>query len=72
MSQQCPTPDFVPGLRAMMLDGIAREAEITKKSSQPSPTTSRTTGRIRMHARHESCHGIWPTLTFNFSTASPT
>src|SRR5215467_13066275 len=31
MSEQGMTPEFVLGLRAMMLDGISREAEITKK-----------------------------------------
>jgi len=31
MSQQGLTPEFVLGYRAMMLDGITREAEITKK-----------------------------------------
>ena len=31
MSQQGLTPEFVLGYRAMMLDGIAREAESTKK-----------------------------------------
>jgi len=31
MSQQGLTPEFVLGYRAMMLDGIAREAECTKK-----------------------------------------
>ena len=31
MSQQGMTPEFVLSMRAMMLDGITREAEITKK-----------------------------------------
>jgi uncharacterized damage-inducible protein DinB len=31
MSQQGPTPEFVLGYRAMMLDGLKREAETTKK-----------------------------------------
>src|SRR4029077_19148418 len=31
MSQQGLTPEFVLGYRAMMLDGITREAEVTKK-----------------------------------------
>ena len=31
MSQQDMTPEFVLGMRAMMLDGITREVEITKK-----------------------------------------
>ena len=30
-AQQGPTPEFALGMREMMLDGIAREVEITKK-----------------------------------------
>ena len=31
MSEQGPTPEFILGYRAMMLDGIKREAEVTKR-----------------------------------------
>jgi uncharacterized damage-inducible protein DinB len=40
MSQQGLTPEFVLGYRAMMLDGILREAEITKKVIAAVPDAS--------------------------------
>jgi uncharacterized damage-inducible protein DinB len=40
MSQQGLTPEFVLGYRAMMLDGITREAEVTKKVIAAVPDAS--------------------------------
>ena len=79
MSQQGLTAEFALGYRAMMLDGIMREAEITKKviaavpdtaSSYKPDTNARTAKELAWHLANSDIQfldGI-ADLTFNMET----
>ena len=80
MSQQGLTPEFALGYRAMMLDGIVREAEVTKKviaavpdaasSYKPDPN-ARTAKELAWHLANSDIQFLdaIADLKFNMETA---
>jgi len=66
-----PTPEFILGYRAMMLDGLAREVEITKRVLAAVPEGKRTTGPIPTRARPGNWLGIWQIPMCNLRMALP-
>jgi uncharacterized damage-inducible protein DinB len=80
MSQQGLTPEFALGYRAMMLDGIVREAEITKKviaavpdaasSYKPDPH-ARTAKELAWHLANTDIQFLDGIADLTFSMASP-
>src|SRR6202161_3125511 len=80
MSQQGLTPEFVLGYRAMMLDGITREAEITKKviaavpdaasSYKPDPN-ARTAKELAWHIANTDIQFLEEIADLKFNMASP-
>ncbi|PYX50774.1 MAG: hypothetical protein DMG79_04950 [Acidobacteria bacterium] len=77
---QGPTPEFVLGYRAMMLDGIAREAEITKKvigaipdaksDYRPDPN-ARTAKELAWHLANTDVQFLDGIADLNFNMAKP-
>jgi len=74
------TPEFVLGYRAMMLDGIAREAEITKKVIAAVPDAksdyrpdahARTAKELAWHIANTDIQFLDGIADLNFSMASP-
>ena len=80
MSQQGLTPEFVLGYRAMMLDGIAREAEITKKviaavpdaksDYRPDPN-ARTAKELAWHLANTDIQFLDGIADLNFNMETP-
>ena len=80
MSEQGMTPEFVLGLRAMMLDGISREAEITKKviaavpdaasSYKPDPH-ARTAKELAWHIANSDIQFLDGIADMKFNMESP-
>ena len=78
MSQQGLTPEFAAGYGAMMLDGITREAEITKKvlaavpdaasSYKPDPA-ARTAKELAWHIASSDVHFLDGIADLNFATS---
>ena len=74
------TPEFVLGYRAMMLDGIAREAEITKKviaavpdaksDYRPDPN-ARTAKELAWHLANTDVQFLDGIADLNFNMANP-
>src|ERR1700741_4379018 len=74
------TPEFVLGYRAMMLDGIQREAECTKKviaavpdeksDYRPDPN-ARTAKELAWHLANSDIQFLDGIADMNFSTDSP-
>jgi len=79
MSQQ-PTPEFVLGLRAVMLDGFKREAECTKKviaavpdaksDYRPDPN-ARTAKELAWHIANTDIQFLDGIADLNFNMANP-
>ncbi len=79
MSQQ-PTPEFVLGLRAVMLDGFKREAECTKKviaavpdaksDYRPDPN-ARTAKELAWHIANTDVQFLDGIADLNFNMANP-
>ncbi|MGO8796842.1 MAG: DinB family protein [Candidatus Sulfotelmatobacter sp.] len=77
MSQQGLTPEFAAGYCAMMLDGLAREAETTKKviaaipdaasSYKPDPA-ARTAKELAWHIASADVHFLDGIAELNFAT----
>src|SRR4029077_20005935 len=80
MSQQGLTPEFALGYRAMMLDGIVREAEVTKKviaavpdaasSYKPDPN-ARTAKELAWHLANSDIQFLDGIADLKFNTESP-
>jgi len=80
MSEQGMTPEFVLGMRAMMLDGITREAEITKKviaavpdaasSYKPDPN-ARTAKELAWHIANSDIQFLDGIADMKFNMESP-
>jgi uncharacterized damage-inducible protein DinB len=80
MSQQGMSPEFALGYRAMMLDGITREAEITKKviaavpdaasSYKPDPN-ARTAKELAWHIANTDIQFLDGIADLNFKMESP-
>jgi uncharacterized damage-inducible protein DinB len=75
-----PTPDFVLGYRAMMLDGLAREVETTKKvlaavpdgkkEYRPDPC-ARTAWQLAWHLANTDVQFLDGIADLNFNMANP-
>lgn len=74
------TPEFVLGYRSMMLDGLAREAEITKKVIAAVPDSksdfrpdphARTAKELAWHIANTDIQFLDGIADLNFSMASP-
>jgi len=80
MSEQCMTPEFAQGYCAMTLDGIMREAEITKKviaavpdaasSYKPDPN-ARSAKELAWHIANTDVQFLDGIADLNFNMASP-
>jgi len=80
MSQQGLTPEFALGYRAIMLDGIVREAEVTKKviaavpdaasSYKPDPC-ARTARELAWHLANTDIQFLDGIADLNFSMQNP-
>jgi len=66
------TPEFAAGLCAMMLDGIQREAECTKRVLAAVPDDKSDYRPDPTPAPPANSRGTLPTPTSSSSTASPT
>ena len=80
MSQQGLTPEFALGYRAMMLDGILREAEVTKRviaaipdaasSYKPDPN-ARTARELAWHLAHSDIQFLDGIADLKFNVETP-
>src|SRR5580693_5141802 len=80
MSQQGMTPEFALGYRAMMLDGIQREAECTKrvisavpdeKSDYRPDPNARTAKELAWHLANSDIQFLDGIADLKFNTGSP-
>ena len=80
MSQQGLTPEFALGYRAMMLDGIVREAEVTKRviaaipdaaSSYKPDANARTAKELAWHLANSDIQFLDGIADLNFDMETP-